>query len=891
MPRLFDVRGGEGRAALLGFALVLLLIITGHTILEAARDALLLAGPGPRALGLVYVAIAVCAWPAAALASRASERFGPKRSLAGTLAVAAALPACLFLAPSSTASSVAVYVVSGLIGSIVVPQFWMLVGIALTAAQGRRLFGLIAAAGVLGGVVGSGAASAALLVLPVKALLLLSTVVFSIAVVGVHRVRAAERAPRPRPSQASNASESLRAFRSEPLLAHIAAAVVLSTATLLVLDYCFKSAVSRTIPSERIGSFVARYYLALNALSFVVQLLLSSAIVRRLGVTRAIVLTPALLLLAAIGVIAGGAALVPVLVMKAIDGGLRFSIHRITGELMYLPVTLHLRQRLKPLIDGALARASQTATGASLLAVSGTWLVGPRSLAVIVTVLAVAWLAVVVTMRRPYLARLRNAISSGTLHTQDDPEPLDLESAQLLVQHLASEDPLEVTGAMNALCRRGHVGFVPALVLLHTDEGVLDQALDHFGASTRTDWIPLARRLLGDGRESVRMAAARGLAMHDALDLDRLTHDVGWRVRGYAAVDSALRDGAEDALEHEVVAALLRETGDHGASARLGMLAAIADAPPTPALARLLLALGAGTGGSGEHTELLARAASRQRDARLVPCLVERLASRDGREAVRTALVAFGEDGLDAVWWALRDTRRPRSFRIHVPKTLARFGTRLAAEHLLENVETEEDGLVRYKSILALEILVRLDGVAVDRARIEKLAQAALLRHFWVLGARAALGEPSLQARSSAERLLAGLLDDKVRQSLERCFRLLAIAHPREDFHRLRIACLSDDPYTRSNAGELLDALMRRGDEQRLRALLRLVTDDLPAPERVARAAPLIAHRALHTREEALAALAHDRDATVAALAQQCTGGDHRAPATERMTAREVARV
>ena len=135
MPRLLDVRDGEGRVALLGFASVLLLIITGHTVLEAARDALLLAGPGPRALGIVYIAIAVCAWPAASLAALAAERFGARLSLGGTLAIAAVLAIALFAVPASTPSAMAVYVVSGLVGSIVVPQFWTLVGKALTVAQ------------------------------------------------------------------------------------------------------------------------------------------------------------------------------------------------------------------------------------------------------------------------------------------------------------------------------------------------------------------------------------------------------------------------------------------------------------------------------------------------------------------------------------------------------------------------------------------------------------------------------------------------------------------------------------------------------------------------------------------------------------------------------------
>jgi len=863
---------------LFGFAALLLLIITGHTVLEAARDALLLTGPGPRALGVVYMAIAVCAWPAAALAARASERFGARRSLGGTIVIAAALPVALFLAPASTASAMAVYVVSGLIGSIVVPQFWTFAGKVLTVAQGRRLFGLIAAAGVLGGVLGSGTAAAALLVLPVKALLLVSAAVFVIAGTALLRVDGEEREDRSSRGAPLTVTASTRAFRGQSLLSRIALSVVVSTATLLVLDYCFKATVARSLPSAEIGPFVARYYLALNGLSLVVQVFLGSAVVRRLGVTAAIILTPLLLMLGAAGVVVAGGAMGAVLVMKAIDGGLRFSMHRITGELIYLPVPVRVRQHFKPFIDGALGRASQTVTGAALLVLGGTWVLAPRPLALVVTVLAGVWLAVAVTMRRPYLDLLRGAISAGTLHRQESPEPLDLESAQLLVQHLASQDPLEVVGAMNALTRRKHQGFVPALVLLHSDELVLTQALEHFGASTRTDWMPLARRLLGDRREAVRMAAARALAMHEALDVERLAADVGWRVRGYAVVDLALRDGAEDVLEHDRVAALLRESGEEGDAVRLGMLAAIADAPPTSSLARLLLALSESPSGSPEQTELLALAAARQRDPRLVPRLVELLSAREGRDAVRTALVTFGEEGLQASWWALRDTTRPRSFRIHVPKTIGRFGTKIAAEYLLENIETEEDGLVRYKSIRALEMLVTRRRIHVDRPRIERLAHDALVRYVRLLGQLVALGPPPVVGGrpSAADRLLAGFLDDKLNHLLKRTFALLAIAHPREDFHRVRLACLSGDPYTRANAGELLDALLRHRDQQSLRALLRLVTEDLPPSERASRAASLVGHAMPGSREEALDILGRDHDAILARLAAACAAGASR---------------
>ncbi|HXN31177.1 MAG TPA: hypothetical protein VN894_04920 [Polyangiaceae bacterium] len=871
VPPIFDVRAGEGRGALLGFAALLLLIITGHTVLETARDALLLTGPGPRALGFVYIAIAVCTLPVAAIAARAGARFGARRALASTLVLAAIAAVSMFLVPTSRASAIAIYIMSGVIASIVVPQFWTVVAAVLTLAQGRRLFGLIAAAGVLGGVLGSGLAAAMILVLPAKALLLASASVFAVAGGSIARARASDP---PTPSRVLSrpvAAESVRAFRDNPFLIRVALIVFLSTATLLAVDYFFKSTITRTLPSAQIGPFVARYYLALNLLSLFVQLFVGSALVRAMGIVAAIVVTPLFLFVGATWALLAGGALVVVLLLKGADGSLRHSIHRITNELMYLPLPFGARERVKPLIDGALQRAAQAITGAALLALNGTRFLAPRPFALLVAALALAWLVTAMTIRRPYLNLLRRAIASGSLDAQDNPDPIDLESAQLLVQHLASEDPLEVVGAMHALSRRGRQGFVPALVLLHQDQTVLVAALEMFGASTRTDWIRLARRLLEHPREGVRMAAARALAMHDDLDPAQLANDAGPRVHGYAALHLELREASGDVLGRPRIATLLREPGESGEAARLGLLAAIADAPSTRRLTPLLLALSDFPRGSVERTELFARAAARQGDERLIPRLVSLLATRAGREAVRSALVAMREPAFDAVYDVLSDPTRARNLRIHAPKTIARFGTKRAAECLLRSIETERDGLVRYKSIRALGLLVESRNLAVDRDRAERLCHVDLVEHFSVLGLRVALEAPRVDTngagQSAAERLLLGLLGDKLRQSLERAFRLLKIAHPRESIHRVYLACLSGDAYARANAGEFLDALLARRSQQPIRALLRLISDDLSSAERASRAAPWVPSSEARSREGALAALVGDRDLTVASLA------------------------
>jgi HEAT repeat protein len=306
------------------------------------------------------------------------------------------------------------------------------------------------------------------------------------------------------------------------------------------------------------------------------------------------------------------------------------------------------------------------------------------------------------------------------------------------------------------------------------------------------------------------------------------------------------------------------------------MLSAIVQAPPTARLRGVLVAFArdAKLMGAPEYDELLARAAARHRDVLMIPLLIERLERRFGREAIRTALLAMGEPAFREVWETLRDPHRDRRLRVHLPRTLARFGTQEAVDRLLELLETESDGLVRYKAIRGLGHLIGNRFLRVDRLRIERLAHHHLVEHFRILGLRVALDAPSPamtpedpRRAAATGRLLAGLLDDKLRQSLERVFRMLKIAHRREDFRSIHAATQSHDARARANASEYIDTLLRYRDQVALRELLRVVTDDLDAAERAKRAAVLLEREDPKSYAEALLALINDTDATVSTIA------------------------
>jgi hypothetical protein len=865
LRRLLDLREGELSISVQAFA-TLFLIIAGHTTLETARDAIFLTNLPPAQLNVVYIALAGLTLVTTAAAVALARRFGRRNALICSLVVVAFATTVLYFVAGTPQGAMALYLFSGLVGAMLTPQFWLVASQVFTVAQGRRLFGVIASGGVVGGTVGAGVAAVAVRVFPVTALLPVAAGLFVLTALVLTMIEVDQ--PSSEPAPASAKAPPTVVLRENPFLARIAGMVLVSTAALLTLDYLFKSTAARYVAQAGLGEFFARYYAVMNAVSLVVQVLVAGRIVRRFGVIGAAGIMPFLLLGGGVATLLAGGLLLPVLGLKTVDGGLRHSLNRVATELLYLPLPEMARDRGKGLVDGVLGRIAQALTASLLYLLAMRSLATPRVLALVVIVLAAAWLAMAVSLRRPYLDLFRRALAAGHIGPGVEIQELDLPSAEALVETMASPDPATVVAAIDVLVQHRRVKLVPALVLYHDAEQVVVHALEIFGNSPRTDWVPLATKLLSHAREPVRVAAVRALAKKGRFDaLQQASSDVSSRVQAYAAFHLALRDAGTALTENALIDVIMHMPGEYGRANRRGLLAAVSDAPDERSI-DLLLAFAARSEleEDEEATIELARAFGAVKSPRFLPVAVAHLRKRAGRDAMRDALVAMGEPALDALDAALRSDDTPRRVRLHIPQSISRFGSQRAADILSDAVENEKDGLVRYKALRALGQLVAYIDVKVERRRIERVALRNLEEHVRLLSFRAVLAGQAM--KDEAGRLLCGLLDDKLRQSMERAFRLLKIAHKREDIHRVHTAAQSHDPRERANAGEFLDALLARHDQQALRELLRIVVDQATDAERVTRA-EVDGRRLARTRPAALRMLVEDSDDALAALAAQ----------------------
>jgi ATP:ADP antiporter, AAA family len=868
--RFVDLRSGEGSVFVRSFG-VLLLTIAAHTVLETARDALFLTKLAPRNLAFVYVATAIFTIAFTPLSVRLTRAAGAKNALVVSLLLTAFSAAYFRIRPPGAATVFSLYVFGALSATVLVGQFWQLAATLFTAAQSRRLFGPLASGGVLGGVGGGAIAALLLHVVPVGGLLGVAALLYFAAALLATQLNLEEIAVGPggRIGSSPVASRAplgpqLSTVRHDPFLIRLAFMAALSIALSVVVDYLYKAKVSRTIAPEDLGQFFARYQLVLSLGALVLQLAITGPVVQRIGVVGLALTGPLLLSAGATMTAVLGAPFWIVVLLKGTDTSLRNSLGRVAAELLWAPVEQQARAR--GFVDLIVTRVTQAAAGVALLAATMQREFRPGHLAAAAAALAVLWLTIGVGIRKPYIALFRQALSRGSQEREFMLAELDLTSVETLVEALARPQPSEVIAAMNVLAERKRERLIPALILLHGDEGVLLRALEILGPSRRRDWYSLGEKLLESPSEAVRQGALRAFALAGEVDvLDHVAAQGSPALRTFATLYLAQLGG--HVMDGDPLSWDLFADDDQEHSLKLAFIESLA-AHPTVDTPRLLLAFARLPALASAVTTALTDTA----DESCIDFLIGRLKLADDRLSARRALVRIGPPALSALSRALDDLSLDRRVRIHVPRSVSAFLSKEALALLLRVVVEHENGLVRYKALRGLEQIALETSLRIDAGPVFHEINRNALEYLRLFSAELALKSDRLASSKLETQLVVELLEDKVAQSRDRLARLLQVLHRGDDIPAIFAALTSRDRRRRGRAVEFLDALIRGLDRSsdEVAPILRLVVDDLPDELRAERAAELVG--SFPDARGALTALAQDSDGIVSSLSTRALG-------------------
>lgn len=797
-------------------ALVLFAILIAHAVLETARDALFLSQLSPQYLAWAYLAMAGCAVGAVLLVRALGVRHA--RSVLIWFLLCATAGTAVLAAVIARSSSVvfALYVWTGFIMTLVIPSFWVSIDRMSQISEAKRVFGLIGAGGVLGAMSGSALAGVLGRAISAHDLVAVSAAAFGLATVAavvlLPTTPARDLPVRPRQAEALSR-------RSRRYVALLLAIGLVSTVAITLGDLTFKRVIAERLATDDLVTVLGAIYTGLNAIGLVVQLVVTPRVLARRGVAAALMVLPVVVITAALGFAVTGAMLA-IIALKLGDGGLRHSMHRVSSEILYLPIPAAVRDGGKLVADAVGQRGGQAIAALIALALASTGATAQIAGAVTVAV-AVGWLLAIIAARRAYIAQFRNTLQAGEVQRDVALPRFDADSRRVLLALMSSPDEVEALTALELLARDR----IPVAAFDHPCQVVVHRALALLDGELTPELVAVLGRLRGHADPELR-AAALAVSSRQRGDrgvLERALEDGDAHVRAAALVGLAVHDGTGSAAAVSLASLAAGSTED-----RLAVVKAIAFSP-SPQFRSILhdvLATGE-VPVIRQVLHVLARS----------PALVELedvlgfLEDARLRADVRRVCVATGRPALDRLVSALEDPRTPRNLRRHLPRTISRFGTQAAATALVAHLARASD---RDSELKILRALGRMRAERRDLV-IQRAPVRAYVRGVIADAARYATFRDELvlagDHTSTVGALIGELLAEKRRVAVERAFRGLGILYPRAGLRSVHDALVHRDEPRRAAAREIVESVV----SPELRCALLAVVDELSPAERRAR--------------------------------------------------------
>ena len=873
LERLLRLHPEEGRRGLLLFT-YLFLIISSFVVSKAARDALFLERYSALQLPFVDIAIALLVGVFVAIYIRVGRSTTLPVLQSGSLLLLAALSLLfwwLTVRASATWLFPVIYVWVGMFGVLAPAQVWTLANYMFTTRAAKRVFGLVGSGAIAGWIVGGlfterfaerfGTEN---MLLGVAGALVLSAGL----VVLIWRERPPGFSePEHETSRAGGLSDSVALVWSSPYLRAIAAVIVASSFVTTIAGWQFKAIAKAAIPeTDELTAFFGMFNFAAGLASLVVQLLLTSRLLRTFGIGFGLFVVPCFLALGTTGLLITGG-LAAAVVLKGSDQVLRYSIDKATVELLYLPVPATETFQAKSFIDTVVWRLGDGLAGLVVLLLAGALGLSPVRVGWVNLLFIGLWMVAAYLARERYVRNLTAGILNYRLDTERSANPvLDATSVDIVASRLTSRDTADVLYAL-AVFEAEHARVQhPALhgLLAHDVPEIRRRALRLLAASGDVSARPSAERLIYDPHLEVRTEALLYLTQHAKIDplerLEQLGAFADYSV-GASTVAFLARPGRAQNLDAArlILDGMVRESGAEGARTRIEAARLLAWLPDVfePQLRRLL---------DDEHPDVarhavIAVGALRKRT--LVPEVIDLMREPLVVPDAIDALAVFGDSIVGMLRDYLADSSIAREIRREIPELLLRIGSPAAQHALIDNLP-ERDARIRFRIITALNKLIQAQPTTrADRRRVASVLHAeivGLYRSHQVLAA--------LQRHDAASDVIVHALRDGIAQETERVFRLLKVLYPHADMHSAYVGLQSDNPVVHDNALEFVDTVLSPDLRERL---VPLLDSGVRMDDRV-QLADTWTETPIRSVREAVRVLIHSEDAWLQACAAVLIG-------------------
>ena len=402
LSRLIQVEAGEGRALLWSFSYFFALLCS-YYIIRPMRDEMGILG-GVENLQWLFTGTLLVMIAIVPAFGWVSSRFPRRKFLPYVYGffISMLLLFYVLMGGEQTPAAVAraFFIWTSVFNLFVVSVFWSFMADIYSNAQARRLFGFIAAGGTVGALAGPAIAALLVQTIGTRNLLLVSAVFLSWALLCIARLSNwSDSHPADKSHVPGNQNETriggglwsgLTQVLRSPYLLGICLLMLLFT-TLATFLYLMQAQIVRdafTDSDQRTAVFAA-IDLAVNALTLLLQVFLTSRLIRWFGIAAVLAIIPVLL---AVGFsVLGVAPVLSVLVtVQIIRRAGNYAIMRPAREMLYVVIEREQKYKAKNFIDTVVYRSGD-AISAWVYAGMRSLGLGLSSIALIAVPLALVW--------------------------------------------------------------------------------------------------------------------------------------------------------------------------------------------------------------------------------------------------------------------------------------------------------------------------------------------------------------------------------------------------------------------------------------------------------------------------------------------------------------------
>lgn len=856
-----DIRKGERQRTWIMFGYIFLLIAS-YYILKTMTRSLFMKRLGADQLPVVYMMVAITVGIVAMIYVRLSANIRLDRLIRYTsLVLASNLVVFWWLFHLDWTSPVlfyGFYIWVSIYGILTTTQFWLLANYVFDAREAKRLFAILTAGAILGGIFGGYLTSATvkhiggtanLSSLCLGFLLVTIYLMQSVWRLQVQSDKSVLKRPSPQGKQQSKLinREVFALIRNSRHLAFLVGIIAMTVLVPQIVDFQFNTYANDAIAgTDNLTEFLGFWLSNISVISLIFQLLFAGAIVRNFGVGAALLFLPLGLLGGSLWVLFGYG-LGSILAVKITDGAFRYSINQVGTELLFLPIPSDVKNKTKAFVDMFADRLAR-GLGGLLLLIFYTWLgFSVAQISIIVLALIAIWLVLALSVRSEYVNSFRQALQKRRIDTEFITTSIkDEATIDTLIAALASRNERQVVYSLKLLDSVAGVDLISPLrpLLKHRSPEVRVLTLQLLRKHADDQLLPEVEPLLQDSDDEVRREAVRYFILHGDKPAAELV--AGWLSKGDRNLrGAALHCAAEneelatELLTPEFIESFLRAGGDaqQQVADALGM---INDPSYYPLLMELM---------EDSNPEVRVKAinsAGRTRSAAFVSSLIHHLGWRSDRKAAREALAAYGDSAIDILAQQMKDERVAGAIRLNIPRVLGLIGSQRSVEVLLESLLDSDNGL-RYQIVKALNKLrARFSELHFDQ-RVEEGLLQEIRDYYQILATVYFSSHHERDENNASSDLLRRALRERLDDHLELIFRLLGLRYSPRDIYNAFAATISSNRSLRANAIEFLDNIL----STRHKKLLIPLVEELPI-EQVLQSADGLLEVRFENRVEAL---------------------------------------